>query len=232
MSGCNVPPFIRAAGNGNIPKMEAAMSVNQRNSTSKTALHWAAAYGRLAVVKRLVESGANVNAKDSTGVTPLTWAVWNGHYDIANYLEAMGATVSQYNRNVYASRIPPRQNDRSSAIGALTKTAVKNKLENISINNLKKPNITFRINNMNVKQSEIEEYGRPEVKMLFNANSIKLLINAKSYGSLPIKENLNQIKKVYRKLSIKNHPNKPGGSEERFKMLGRAYDGVRKWKNL
>jgi len=51
------------------------MSVNQRNVTSKTALHWAAAYGRLAVVKRLVESGANVNAKDSNGVTPLTWAV-------------------------------------------------------------------------------------------------------------------------------------------------------------
>jgi len=33
-------------------------------------------------------------------------------------------------------------------------------------------------------------------------------------------------------LSIKNHPNKPGGSEERFKMLGRAYDGVREWKKL
>ena len=232
MSGCNVPPFIRAAGNGNMARMEAAMSVNQRNSTSKTALHWAAAYGRLAVVKRLVESGANVNAKDSNGVTPLTWAVWNGHYDIANYLESVGATVSQYNRNIYASRLPPRQNDRPSAIGALTKTAVKNKLENISINNLKKPNITFRINNMNVKQSEINNYGRPEVKRLFNENSIKLLINAKSYGSLPIKENLSQITKVYRKLSIKTHPNKPGGSEERFKMLGRAYDGARKWKNL
>jgi len=232
MSGCNVPPFIRAAGDGNMARMDAAMSVNQRNSTSKTALHWAAAYGRLAVVKRLVESGANVNARDSNGVTPLTWAVWNGHYDIANYLESVGATVSQYNRNIYASRFPPRQIDRPSAIGALTKTSVKNKLENISINNLKKPNITFRINNMNVKQSDIEEYGRPEVKRLFNENSIKLLINAKSYGSLPIKENLSQITKVYRKLSIKNHPNKPGGSEERFKMLGRAYDGARKWKNL
>ena len=40
--------------------------------------------------------------------------------------------------------------------------------------------------------------------------------------NLPITTTENEIKKTYKKMSLKTHPDKPGGSEEDFKQLGEA----------
>lgn len=58
-------------------------SVNQRDQSGATALHYAAFNGHRAVVQELVGRGADVNAKDARfGATPAGWAI--------EYLREMG----------------------------------------------------------------------------------------------------------------------------------------------
>lgn len=45
----------------------------------RTALHYAAGYGKVAVVRALCQAGADVMAADRTGMTPLHWACLKSH---------------------------------------------------------------------------------------------------------------------------------------------------------
>ena len=49
------------------------------------------------------------------------------------------------------------------------------------------------------------------------------------YKILGVKSNapINEIKKAYRKLAVKHHPDKPNGNSKKFKQVSEAYDILR-----
>lgn len=68
--------------------------LNELDNTGATALHNAAAFSRLAIVKLLVEYGADVDILSSGGVTPLHCATTNpDHEEIANFLIDSSAAI-------------------------------------------------------------------------------------------------------------------------------------------
>jgi uncharacterized protein len=67
------------------------MEVNAPQPDGASALHWAAHYDDLALVRRLIAAGANANAANDHGVTPLALACENGSAAIATALLAAGA---------------------------------------------------------------------------------------------------------------------------------------------
>ena len=58
--------------------------MNARAIGGNTALHIAAQYGRLNMVRTLIVTGADTNIKNDVGATPMTIALWNGHLDVVN----------------------------------------------------------------------------------------------------------------------------------------------------
>ncbi|WP_261368587.1 ankyrin repeat domain-containing protein [Wolbachia pipientis] len=44
-------------------------------------MHYAAGYGSLSVIEKLIEKGADINAKSSNGDAPLHLATKNSHLD-------------------------------------------------------------------------------------------------------------------------------------------------------
>lgn len=71
-----------------------AVPVNTRDICGRTALHLAAMYGHLHVVRYLLGRGAEVDAKDNIDMTPLLFAAWNDHLDIVKVLTKRGADVN------------------------------------------------------------------------------------------------------------------------------------------
>lgn len=76
---------------------------NQKGKFGLTPLHYAAEYGHLDLVKKLIEKGADVNAESGTfseyGAkegyqTPLHLAVKYGHLEVAKYLISKGANIN------------------------------------------------------------------------------------------------------------------------------------------
>ena len=60
--------------------------INQGDSRGRTALHVAAANGRLPAVKQMIEQGADIALVDDYGFTALHWAAQNGHQEVARHL--------------------------------------------------------------------------------------------------------------------------------------------------
>jgi hypothetical protein len=64
----------------------------------RTALHWAARHGHLAVCAWLVARGADVDAQTSDGTPPLHWAVWQGRLAVCRWLvDEAGASLHALN---------------------------------------------------------------------------------------------------------------------------------------
>ena len=59
-----------------------------------TPLFWSAMYGRLEVVRALIEAGADVNAKTNNDVSPLYMCAQEGHLEVARALIEAGADVN------------------------------------------------------------------------------------------------------------------------------------------
>lgn len=66
--------------------------------TKQTALHLAAAKGRLGCVKLLIEAGAKPNVQEKDGLTPLHLAVYHGHASCVKCLIEHGADVNSTSR--------------------------------------------------------------------------------------------------------------------------------------
>lgn len=91
--------FVSAAGRGELAVVklfvESGMSVETANEYGFTALHWAASWGHLEVVRFLVEDrGADVNAREARGWTALLGAARFGYLEVIRFLvEKHGADV-------------------------------------------------------------------------------------------------------------------------------------------
>lgn len=77
--------IVEAAAKGDLEKVKQHLSsgtqINDRNGDhDSTALHAAAYYGKLEVVKYLIEKGAGLNTENKRGQTPLD-AAWADHKD-------------------------------------------------------------------------------------------------------------------------------------------------------
>ena len=68
--------------------------LNQRDSGGHTPLHWAAAFGDLQAVRRLLHLGASANGKSRERWTPLHFAAWYGRSRASRMLLAHGARVN------------------------------------------------------------------------------------------------------------------------------------------
>ncbi|KAI0536649.1 hypothetical protein GGR58DRAFT_380186 [Xylaria digitata] len=70
-------------------------NIKSKDSSSRTALSWAAEKGHQEIVQLLIEKGADVDEKDSSSRTPLSWATQNGHQKIVQLLVEKGADVDE-----------------------------------------------------------------------------------------------------------------------------------------
>jgi ankyrin repeat protein len=68
-------------------------AINGRDQAGSTLLHYAAGFGSLETMTRLLEAGADVNARNSRGSTPLHWAIHDESK--VRLLLARGAAVNQ-----------------------------------------------------------------------------------------------------------------------------------------
>ena len=93
--------LIEAARKGNIEAVKKhiangkqdffnSIDVNAADVLDKTALHYAAAWGRIQIAELLIANGADVNAKSVTGRTPLDIANKNNKSEIADLLRCHG----------------------------------------------------------------------------------------------------------------------------------------------
>jgi ankyrin repeat protein len=98
-------PFKTAISNGYLDVikvfLEKGADANAADIRGDTPLHWAAANGKLGVVKYLVEEkDADANAANEDGNTPLHRAAANGKLDVVKYLvEEKGADANAANNN-------------------------------------------------------------------------------------------------------------------------------------
>ncbi|KAF2723453.1 ankyrin, partial [Polychaeton citri CBS 116435] len=69
-------------------------SFNRRRESKRTPLHWAAAYGHLAIVRLLLSSGGDRDARTTFGRTPVLEAMVENKLDVLTYLLDQGASVN------------------------------------------------------------------------------------------------------------------------------------------
>jgi|GEM_PF-3293281 len=92
-------PLITAAKEGDLDGLrkllESGVPIDIQDSSGRTALHVAAAFGHKNVVQHLLHQGAEVSSRDSSGSTPLLFAAWHGHGQIARLLLDSGAQPNE-----------------------------------------------------------------------------------------------------------------------------------------
>jgi len=90
--------FLKAVANGDLALIDKFFAhggkekwLAVRGEVNKTALHFAAAAGQAAVIKKLLEAGADIEAKDAHNATPLGAAVMARKLDAMKTLIEAGA---------------------------------------------------------------------------------------------------------------------------------------------
>lgn len=78
---------------------EATPDIDERDSSQRTPLMWAAAYGQAPTVSLLLRHGADINANGLESETALHLAATKGHHDVARILIAAGAAVDAKDEN-------------------------------------------------------------------------------------------------------------------------------------
>ncbi|KAI5845094.1 ankyrin repeat-containing domain protein [Morchella snyderi] len=63
-----------------------------------SAIHWAAFYGRRAVIEQLLDMGVDISQKDISGESALFWAVRSGREAIVSFLLERGADINEKGR--------------------------------------------------------------------------------------------------------------------------------------
>ena len=92
---CNLTPLMYAASHNYVDILELLLinspkSVNQKNASGWTALHFAAASGNLEACQKLIEFNANLELKTPFGQTPINLAITRRHTTVVSFLEENG----------------------------------------------------------------------------------------------------------------------------------------------
>ncbi|XP_064014043.1 ankyrin repeat and death domain-containing protein 1A isoform X1 [Pogoniulus pusillus] len=95
--------FHDAAKRNDAARMEElikrGVDVRAKNSTDRTALHWAAGAGNVDAVRLLLDHDIPVDDKDSFGMNALLLSAWFGHLRVLQILLNAGAKTDCVNRN-------------------------------------------------------------------------------------------------------------------------------------
>lgn len=92
--------LLWAIQNGDLNEVENHLKqpgseVNLKIGTAgRTAVHIAADYGHLPILRSLVKMGANIFATDDADISPLLYAIYGGHTKCAQFLVEEGADVN------------------------------------------------------------------------------------------------------------------------------------------
>ncbi len=91
--------FLRFVEQGETRRLQALLTkqpalVSARFANNATALHIAAGYGRVDIIRLLLQKGADIHAKDRYGVTPLHYAVLKKQHQALVELLRRGANVN------------------------------------------------------------------------------------------------------------------------------------------
>lgn len=98
LAGCMSIHQAAEAGNVDEVRKQLTSGINPNSRTlwyRVTPLHRAAAYGRVRIVKLLLENGAEVNIRNEGGETPLHYAARHGHVSVMKILLEYGADPAQ-----------------------------------------------------------------------------------------------------------------------------------------
>ena len=104
------------------------MSINSQNSTGQTAMHLAAKWSRLNVIKLLIEAGADMEIKDRRGRTPFHEA-----NDLISETAGLDSTIKKTQMDVMKSSIAARafQIKRSGKNNDITTHEMEDALERL-----------------------------------------------------------------------------------------------------
>lgn len=94
----NLGDILKPKLKEDIIKSLKALSQEEKNKK----LFLAAYYGRLDVIKILIENSVDINTKDADGFTPLMYAAIKNQFNIIKYLIEMGADANI--KNDYKSK--------------------------------------------------------------------------------------------------------------------------------
>eukprot|EP01080_Neovahlkampfia_damariscottae_P002799 gene2799-4207_t len=90
-------------------------SINHKDKSDHTMVHWASYNGHLHVLKYLVEfKGQRVIDIDSKGRTPLHWSAKQGHLDVCKYLILKGAHLNVLDNDDNTPTFLARTNNHNS----------------------------------------------------------------------------------------------------------------------
>jgi len=78
--------YQAAHGNYAYGLLKAGAAPDMKDKSGKTALHWAAVFGRTDIFAEMRAMGADIDAVDSHGMKPLHYACMNGCTDIARFI--------------------------------------------------------------------------------------------------------------------------------------------------
>ncbi|XP_019852665.1 PREDICTED: death-associated protein kinase 1-like [Amphimedon queenslandica] len=96
--------LLKIVDNGNLATLRnlltnESVNVDATNKHGEGALHIAAGYGRLEIVKELRQFGARLDISDKQGDTPLYWASRHGHNDVVIYLCSNGVDINHQDKS-------------------------------------------------------------------------------------------------------------------------------------
>jgi ankyrin repeat protein len=110
-------------------KKHISAELNATKINGTPLIIWAVEYGRLDIVKELLEKGADVNLKDKYGHTALIRAAYNGRLDIVKALLEKGADVNLKDNFGHTTLIWAARKDRLDIVKALLEKGVNVNLE-------------------------------------------------------------------------------------------------------
>jgi ankyrin repeat protein len=105
---------------------------NVRNNGGRTALHVAAANGRVEFIRWLIESGADVVAEDEERWTALHLAAENGHAVVVCLLIVLGADVIAEDKKGRAALHFAARNGHEMAVKLLLKWTYPSRMLQVS----------------------------------------------------------------------------------------------------
>jgi len=188
-----------------------------RNSIERGPLHYAAAWGHLAIVRLLLDRGANINSRDKHKSTPFIAAAEHGHISIVRELLDRGANINARDSSGFTALMRAARGGHVEVVKLLLERGANNTgLANIKITYSppKYPQYTTSTKNKSVlknttarvqRRSVPENISKPEKLKHYltnvNPNKIKLNISNK------FNNNLNQNVKVFKLRYIINGRN-------------------------